>query len=193
WNVATHRDWRDPHRAGSEVVAVEGVIAAVLLSSPDELPSFGVGEERGRGAPVAVPILTGVVGQLPAVFDFECLEVETDDGEGVAVFPRVRGAGGDEDVATLRIDRRRRPHTAPHLILGDKIAGLQLDSRGGIEADDGAARKRVVAVAGDALDHLAASHGGRAPAVVVAGSGVVAERFPPDDAERVLVERVKGV
>src|SRR5207248_3034836 len=84
-------------------------------------------------------------------------------------------------------------HPASHRILGDKIAGLELDSRRGIEADDGAAREGVVAVAGDTLNHFSVCHGRRTPSVIAAGSGVVAERFPPDDAERVCIQRVEGV
>src|SRR3954454_3403287 len=80
-NVAANGDRRDPDRSGREVVAVEGVVAAILLAGPDELPSFCIVEERRRAAQVSVPVVSRWNAGFTAVLKLERVYFDATHGE----------------------------------------------------------------------------------------------------------------
>src|SRR5262249_45809964 len=179
----------DPDRTLSEVAAVEGVVAAVLLARPHERAAGVVAKERRRRAPVGIRDSMRI--DLPGVLDREVVQGEAHDAKCQAVVESIGRCRRDEDLPRYEVDRRRGPDTgAPDA--GRHKRGLFWNlTRFRVQSHELAGNEGVVALARDALKHSISDDCGRAPAIVAIR--IVAEPSPPDSRQRFRVESVEGV
>src|SRR5262249_1957656 len=179
----------DPDRTLSEVAAVEGVVAAVLLARPHERAAGVVAKERRRGTPVG--IRNSVRIDLPVILDREIVERQADDAKREAVRKLKRRCRGDEDLAGYEINRGRRPDAAAIDAARDEgrllpnLAGLHVQ-RHDLAGDEGG-----VALARNALKPGISDGCRRAPAIVA--RCVVAQASPPHGRQGFRIERIEGV